>query len=199
MRGPLAPAGHLAAKDWEKSIAINLRATAGLIEAFGPLLGAEGRAVFFEDPRGGEKFFGHYGVDQGGADRARAVLGRGRGADRAAGAGPEPAPHGDGDAGAVLSRGRIARGSPARRRRRNGCWRRSWRPEGAACGGAGAPLSGRACASSSPTTTGSTPRASRSCTASRSRSRAARARSGPWPRPSSSRGWRTASATPTRR
>ena len=64
--GPLAPAGHLAAKDWEKSIAVNLRATAGLIEAFGPLLGAEGRAVFFDDARGGEKFFGHYGATKAG-------------------------------------------------------------------------------------------------------------------------------------
>ena len=59
--GPLAPAGHLAQKDLDKSIATNLRATADLIGVFGPLLGEEGRAVFFDDPRGGEKFFGHYG------------------------------------------------------------------------------------------------------------------------------------------
>jgi NAD(P)-dependent dehydrogenase (short-subunit alcohol dehydrogenase family) len=60
--GPLAPAGHLAPKDLDKSIAINLRATADLIGVLSPLLGAEGRAVFFDDPRGGEKFFGHYGA-----------------------------------------------------------------------------------------------------------------------------------------
>ena len=60
--GPLAPAGHLAVKDLDKSIATNLRATADLIGVLGPLLGAEGRAVFFDDPRGGEKFFGHYGA-----------------------------------------------------------------------------------------------------------------------------------------
>ena len=59
--GPLAPAGHLAVKDLDKSIAINLRATADLIGVLSPLLGPTGRAVFFDDPRGGEKFFGHYG------------------------------------------------------------------------------------------------------------------------------------------
>ena len=59
--GPLAPAGHLAVKDLDKSIAINLRATADLIGVLSPLLGATGRSVFFDDPRGGEKFFGHYG------------------------------------------------------------------------------------------------------------------------------------------
>ena len=60
--GPLAPAGHLAVKDLDKSIAINLRATADLIGVLTPLLGEAGRAVFFDDPRGGEKFFGHYGA-----------------------------------------------------------------------------------------------------------------------------------------
>ncbi len=60
--GPLAPAGHLAPKDLDKSIAINLRATADLIGVLSPLLGGAGRAVFFDDPRGGERFFGHYGA-----------------------------------------------------------------------------------------------------------------------------------------
>ena len=60
--GPLAPAGHLAVKDLDKSIATNLRATADLIGVLTPLLGAEGRAIFLDDPRGGEKFFGHYGA-----------------------------------------------------------------------------------------------------------------------------------------
>jgi NAD(P)-dependent dehydrogenase (short-subunit alcohol dehydrogenase family) len=59
--GPLAPAGHLAVKDLDKSIATNLRATADLIGVLTPLLGAEGRAIFLDDRRGGEKFFGHYG------------------------------------------------------------------------------------------------------------------------------------------
>ncbi len=59
--GPLAPAAHMADKDLEKSIAINLRATARLIAYVAPLLGLTGKAVFFDDPRGGDKFFGHYG------------------------------------------------------------------------------------------------------------------------------------------
>lgn len=60
--GPLAPAGHLAPRDLDKSIATNVRATANLIAVMGPLLGAEGRAAFFDDPRAGERFFGHYGA-----------------------------------------------------------------------------------------------------------------------------------------
>ena len=60
--GPLAPAPHLADKDLDRSIAVNLRATARLISYVAPLLGQTGRAVFFDDPQGGEKFFGHYGT-----------------------------------------------------------------------------------------------------------------------------------------
>ncbi|RYG91945.1 SDR family oxidoreductase [Loktanella sp. IMCC34160] len=60
--GPLAPASQLAPKDLTKSIATNIEATARLMGYIAPLLGTEGRAVFFDDPRGGEKFFGHYGA-----------------------------------------------------------------------------------------------------------------------------------------
>lgn len=60
--GPLAPAAHLADKDFDKSVAINLRAPTRLIGYIAPLLGQTGTAVFFDDPRGGEKFFGHYGT-----------------------------------------------------------------------------------------------------------------------------------------
>lgn len=61
---PLAPAGHIAAKDWQKSVEINATATAGLIQMIEPLLNAapSGRAVFFDDPRAGQKFFGSYGA-----------------------------------------------------------------------------------------------------------------------------------------
>lgn len=59
---PLAPAAHLAGKDLDKSIAVNLRATARLIAYVAPLLGSAGTAVFLDDPRGGERFFGHYGT-----------------------------------------------------------------------------------------------------------------------------------------
>jgi NAD(P)-dependent dehydrogenase (short-subunit alcohol dehydrogenase family) len=59
---PLAPAGHIGPKDLAKSIAINVEATARLIAYVSPLLGADGRAVFFDDDRGGQQFFGAYGA-----------------------------------------------------------------------------------------------------------------------------------------
>ncbi|MFP7672738.1 SDR family NAD(P)-dependent oxidoreductase [Marivita sp. S0852] len=60
--GPLTPVNHMDAKDWKKSLSINLDAMSYLVPYIAPLLGSEGRAVFFDDPRGGEKFFGHYGT-----------------------------------------------------------------------------------------------------------------------------------------
>ncbi len=61
---PLAPAGHVDAKDWDRSAAINATATATLIRMVEPLLRAApaGRAVFFDDPRAGQPFFGAYGA-----------------------------------------------------------------------------------------------------------------------------------------
>ena len=61
---PLAPAGHIDAKDWDRSAAINATATATLIRMVEPLLKSapSGRAVFFDDPRAGQKFFGAYGA-----------------------------------------------------------------------------------------------------------------------------------------
>ena len=60
---PLAPAGSLDVKDWDKSIATNVRATGVLIPMVDPLLRArQGAAMFFDDPRGGSKFFGAYGA-----------------------------------------------------------------------------------------------------------------------------------------
>jgi NAD(P)-dependent dehydrogenase (short-subunit alcohol dehydrogenase family) len=59
---PLAPADHLDAKDMAKSIACNVTATAMLITYVAPLLGREGTALFLDDPRAGEKFFGGYGA-----------------------------------------------------------------------------------------------------------------------------------------
>ncbi len=59
---PLTPAGSLDGKDFDKSININLRATGMLIPMVEPLLRARsGTALFFDDPRGDEKFFGAYG------------------------------------------------------------------------------------------------------------------------------------------
>lgn len=61
---PLTPAGHIQTKDWDKSVAVNITATRVLIGMVEPLLLAAeaGHAVFFDDPRSGEKFFGSYGA-----------------------------------------------------------------------------------------------------------------------------------------
>ena len=60
---PLSPAAHSDAKDMEKSVATNLTGTATLIPLIDPLLRAgEGTAVFFEDDRAGQPYFGSYGA-----------------------------------------------------------------------------------------------------------------------------------------
>ncbi|WP_149586767.1 SDR family NAD(P)-dependent oxidoreductase [Tabrizicola flagellatus] len=60
---PLAPAGHIDQKDWEKSLATNARATGMLIPMVEPLLRAQdGTALFLDDPRAGQPFFGAYGA-----------------------------------------------------------------------------------------------------------------------------------------
>ena len=60
---PMAPAGSLDQKDWEKSIAANVRATGMLIPMVEPLLKAhDGAALFLDDPRAGQPFFGSYGA-----------------------------------------------------------------------------------------------------------------------------------------
>lgn len=63
---PLAPAGHVDARDLAKSVATNLTATATLIPLIEPLLrdpegDAHGTALFLDDPRTGQPFFGSYG------------------------------------------------------------------------------------------------------------------------------------------
>lgn len=60
---PLSPAGSMDAKDWDKSIATNIRATGSLIPMIEPLLiEGQGTALFLDDPRAGQKFFGAYGA-----------------------------------------------------------------------------------------------------------------------------------------
>lgn len=61
---PLAPAPHIDSKDLAKSLDINVTATATLIQMVAPLLDAaeDGAALFFDDSRAGEKFFGAYGA-----------------------------------------------------------------------------------------------------------------------------------------
>ena len=63
---PLNPTAHLNLKDLDKSIATNAHATANLIAMVEPLLtlSKDGQAVFFDDPRAGEKFFGSYGASK---------------------------------------------------------------------------------------------------------------------------------------
>ncbi|WP_338548432.1 SDR family NAD(P)-dependent oxidoreductase [Roseovarius phycicola] len=59
---PLSPTAHIEMKDWKKSVDINITALTRLIGFVAPLLGDTGRALFFEDARAGEKFFGSYGA-----------------------------------------------------------------------------------------------------------------------------------------
>lgn len=60
---PLTPAPMIDAKDWRRSVAVNVEATQRLIAYVTPLLEPKGgRAVFFDDPRGGQPFFGSYGT-----------------------------------------------------------------------------------------------------------------------------------------
>ena len=59
---PLTPASHINPKDFEKSTDINVTSTSRMISYVAPLLGAGGKAVFFDDARGGEAYFGSYGA-----------------------------------------------------------------------------------------------------------------------------------------
>lgn len=60
---PLSPVPHLDPGDMDKSLAVNVAATHGLIALIDPLLQArDGLALFFDDARAGEKFFGGYGA-----------------------------------------------------------------------------------------------------------------------------------------
>ncbi|MAS44785.1 MAG: oxidoreductase [Rhodobacteraceae bacterium] len=71
---PLSPAEHADAKDWDKTFAVNARATARLIRVVDPLLRAApaGRAVFFEDLVNTGPFHGAYAASQA---AARAITG----------------------------------------------------------------------------------------------------------------------------
>jgi len=63
---PLAPAPHADAKDLEKSIETNVTATGRVIRMVAPLLQVadKGIAVFCDDPRAGQPFFGAYGASK---------------------------------------------------------------------------------------------------------------------------------------
>ena len=69
---PLAPAGSLDTKDWDKSIATNVRATGLLVPMVEPLLRAHhGTALFLDDPKIDAAFHGAYGATKA-AQLARA-------------------------------------------------------------------------------------------------------------------------------
>ena len=59
---PLSPANCIDVRDWDKSIKLNVTTTGMLIPNVAPLLHDSGTAIFFDDPCGGEKFFGSYGA-----------------------------------------------------------------------------------------------------------------------------------------
>jgi len=103
---PLSPTGHIAAKDWDKTLATTLRATGTLIPMIEPLLRASdhGCAVFFDDTDSREangdarKFFGAYAAAKAGQlalartwSVENASLGEGR-APRVIIASPAPMP-----------------------------------------------------------------------------------------------------------
>jgi len=59
---PLTPCHHIDAKDLKQSVDINITATSILINYVSPLLGEQGRAVFFDHPVSGGNFYGAYGA-----------------------------------------------------------------------------------------------------------------------------------------
>jgi NAD(P)-dependent dehydrogenase (short-subunit alcohol dehydrogenase family) len=67
---PLAPADHIAAKDFMQSVEVNVHGTQRLIVMVAPLLkaAAAGRFVFAADNRGGQHFFGSYGATKAAAE-----------------------------------------------------------------------------------------------------------------------------------
>ena len=64
---PMSPADHIALKDWDKCVAINMRATGFLIPMVAPLLLAapqRATALFVDDPASTQKFMGAYGASK---------------------------------------------------------------------------------------------------------------------------------------
>lgn len=63
---PLAPAPHMADKDFDASVEVNLRGTERLIVMMAPLLLARpgGRFVYVADTRAGQPFYGAYGASK---------------------------------------------------------------------------------------------------------------------------------------
>lgn len=60
--GPLCTAPDMTEKDLDKATAVNVTGTARLIRYTAPLLGDQGRAVFFDDDQIGTALWGSYGA-----------------------------------------------------------------------------------------------------------------------------------------
>ena len=58
---PLSPLNTIDLGDLDKTISINVTATALLINFISPLINKKGDALFFDDPCSGKKFYGAYG------------------------------------------------------------------------------------------------------------------------------------------
>jgi NAD(P)-dependent dehydrogenase (short-subunit alcohol dehydrogenase family) len=65
---PLAPAAHVADKDFDQAIEVNLRGTERLIVYLNPLLAPAGRFVYPADNRAGQPFFGSYAAGKTAAE-----------------------------------------------------------------------------------------------------------------------------------
>ena len=65
---PLAPAAHLADKDFDQSFEVNVKGTERLIVYLTPLLGPSGHFVYAADNRAGQPFFGAYGASKAAAE-----------------------------------------------------------------------------------------------------------------------------------
>lgn len=62
---PLSPVPHIDGKDWSKSLLLNAEVTRGLIALLEPMLRVrDGTALFFDDARVGQKFFGAYAASK---------------------------------------------------------------------------------------------------------------------------------------
>ena len=64
---PMSPASHIALKDWDACVTINMRMTGMLIPMVAPLLAAapdRGCALFVDDPAAAGKFMGAYGASK---------------------------------------------------------------------------------------------------------------------------------------
>lgn len=65
---PLAPAAHIADKDFDLAFEVNVKGTARLIVYLAPLLGPSGLFVYPVDNRAGQPFFGSYGASKAAAE-----------------------------------------------------------------------------------------------------------------------------------